>query len=253
MAKPKMITSKAGNTNAKPRLVKDIGGGGGGGGTTDYNDLSNKPKINNVELKGNKTLESLGIASKEELGKKADKSALTPIYNTQEQLRIDINGVDAELTQFKSDIAIDLGGLVEELNTKADKTEETQIKGWTPITVDTYEELDLTKELNAGKNRFTIIVYIRKSNIRQSVKFELTISELNKILYKVKKNMVCITRSCVDPTNANKIALLKQCMEQVYDGDTIVEGHIRLKYGIYALDGTLISALDNFEWCFYAE
>lgn len=36
-------------------------GGGGGGGTTNYNDLSNKPKINNVELNGNKTLSDLGI------------------------------------------------------------------------------------------------------------------------------------------------------------------------------------------------
>lgn len=47
--------------NGKPLLVKDIGGGGGG--STDYNDFYNKPKINNVELKGNKTLETLGTAS----------------------------------------------------------------------------------------------------------------------------------------------------------------------------------------------
>jgi Sec-independent protein translocase protein TatA len=31
------------------------------GGTTNYNELSGKPKINGVELKGNKTLEELGI------------------------------------------------------------------------------------------------------------------------------------------------------------------------------------------------
>ena len=37
-------------------------GGGGGGGTSDYNDLENKPKINNVELSGNKTAEELGIS-----------------------------------------------------------------------------------------------------------------------------------------------------------------------------------------------
>lgn len=36
---------------------------GGGGGTSDYEQLSNLPKINNVELKGNKTLANLGIAS----------------------------------------------------------------------------------------------------------------------------------------------------------------------------------------------
>lgn len=36
----------------------------GGGGTTDYRALTNKPKINNVELSGDKTLDNLGIQSK---------------------------------------------------------------------------------------------------------------------------------------------------------------------------------------------
>ena len=35
--------------------------GGGSGGTSNYNDLSNKPKINNVELNGNKTSSDLGL------------------------------------------------------------------------------------------------------------------------------------------------------------------------------------------------
>lgn len=35
--------------------------GGGSGGTSNYNELTNKPKINNVELKGNKSLNDLGI------------------------------------------------------------------------------------------------------------------------------------------------------------------------------------------------
>ena len=35
--------------------------GGGSGGTTDYTELSNKPKINGVELDGNKTTKDLGI------------------------------------------------------------------------------------------------------------------------------------------------------------------------------------------------
>ena len=34
---------------------------GGGGGTTNYNSLSNKPRVNNVTLQGNKTLSDLGI------------------------------------------------------------------------------------------------------------------------------------------------------------------------------------------------
>jgi len=37
------------------------GGGGGGGGTTDFNDLSNKPKVNNTTLVGNKTSSDLGL------------------------------------------------------------------------------------------------------------------------------------------------------------------------------------------------
>lgn len=37
---------------------------GPAGGTTNYNDLSNKPKINNVDLTGNKTKEDLGIPTK---------------------------------------------------------------------------------------------------------------------------------------------------------------------------------------------
>ena len=40
--------------------VKNFGGGGGGG-TDDYSDLTNKPKINNVTLSGNKTGADLGL------------------------------------------------------------------------------------------------------------------------------------------------------------------------------------------------
>ena len=42
--------------------VKEIEeSGGGGGGTTDYDKLTNKPKINDVELVGNKTDKDLNI------------------------------------------------------------------------------------------------------------------------------------------------------------------------------------------------
>lgn len=61
MVKPKLVKQGDGTVHVKPRLVKDIGGGGG---STNYNDLQNKPKINNVELNGNKTSDDLGLASK---------------------------------------------------------------------------------------------------------------------------------------------------------------------------------------------
>ena len=37
------------------------GGSGGSGGTTDYTELSNKPKINNVTLTGNETTSDLDL------------------------------------------------------------------------------------------------------------------------------------------------------------------------------------------------
>lgn len=42
------------------------GGGGGGTGTDDYNELSNKPKINGVTLAGNKSLSGIGAAAADE-------------------------------------------------------------------------------------------------------------------------------------------------------------------------------------------
>ena len=171
-------------------------GGGGGGGTDNYNDLSNLPKINNVELKGNKTPQELG---------------LEPYH------------------------------------------EEQQIKGWTSITQDVESELDIRPQLQAGYTRFTILVYIRKSNVRQGVKFELTSQELAKILSKVQRNMVCITRSCLNPNGDNSMAQLKQCVTAVYENNQPVDGLMHIKYNLYDYTGTSISSLDNLEWCMYAE
>ena len=46
-----------------PYRMATITNSGGSGGTTDYNYLSNKPQINNVELIGNKSLSDLGITN----------------------------------------------------------------------------------------------------------------------------------------------------------------------------------------------
>lgn len=48
-------------TNAYIAMLVDGGNSGGGGEAASYNDLSNKPKINNVELLGNKSLEAIGV------------------------------------------------------------------------------------------------------------------------------------------------------------------------------------------------
>jgi hypothetical protein len=49
------------------KILNTQGGGGGSGDTTDYNDLDNKPKINNVEVSGRKSAEDYGLATKEQL------------------------------------------------------------------------------------------------------------------------------------------------------------------------------------------
>lgn len=59
-------------------------GGGGGGGSSDYSDLSNKPKINNVTLSGNKTSSDLhlqGATSIVTLTTDSTELATNTIYN----------------------------------------------------------------------------------------------------------------------------------------------------------------------------
>lgn len=49
------------------RVVPKTPTGQGGGGTSDYDNLANKPKINNHELTGNKTAAQLGLATPEDI------------------------------------------------------------------------------------------------------------------------------------------------------------------------------------------
>ena len=64
-ATPYVLWIKAGANNINTLHIYDGGwrkiGTSSGGGTSDYNDLENKPKINNVVLEGNLSLEELGI------------------------------------------------------------------------------------------------------------------------------------------------------------------------------------------------
>lgn len=84
-------------------------------GTTDYDNLTNKPSINGVELKGNKTLEELGIpsnvedvdlsgyATKDELNAKVDKVSGKSLISDSEIERLsNINNYDD--TELKNQI-----------------------------------------------------------------------------------------------------------------------------------------------------
>lgn len=63
--KVKKGSNNAITSDAVAKAIED--GGGGGGGSIDYADLTNKPKINNVELSGNKSPSDLGVASETDL------------------------------------------------------------------------------------------------------------------------------------------------------------------------------------------
>lgn len=63
IANGKLVT----DLDANGFKILNAQGGGGGGGITDYNDLDNKPKINNIEVSGSKSAEDYGLVTKEQL------------------------------------------------------------------------------------------------------------------------------------------------------------------------------------------
>lgn len=54
-------------------------GGGGGGGTTNYNDLENKPSINNHTLRDNSSLEDIGALQLPQTGEVGDALTITSV------------------------------------------------------------------------------------------------------------------------------------------------------------------------------
>lgn len=61
--------------------LKDVIEQGGGGGTTDYNDLQNKPQINEVTLSGNKDASDLLLLSNEDDLSAEQLTALKALLN----------------------------------------------------------------------------------------------------------------------------------------------------------------------------
>lgn len=65
------------NSDFKERIAS-LESGGGTGGTDDYNELDNKPSINNVPLEGSKSLDDLGIQKKGDYATKDELKNATP-------------------------------------------------------------------------------------------------------------------------------------------------------------------------------
>lgn len=181
------------------------------------------------------------------------EQSITNINENITSINGDITSINTEVTGVKGDI-ISINESINTLNTEVSslKTVETMIQGWTAITPNTFATLNISQAIAEGKKRFTILIYARKGSNRQSIKYELTLSELDKLLSKATTNELTITRSCAGITNANNIALCKQSVKRVYDGDVALEGVLDIKYQIYE-GGNAVTGLDNFECCVYAE
>lgn len=146
-------------------VVKSFEIGSGGGGTKDYNELNNKPKINNVELLDNKSTSQLGITDSIELyinpannemtvrlksgdttiSEQTDTIPTASVvqnayfdYTTQELVIIFTNG---------SELRLPFGELVGDMLPMAFNI-QLPSAGWQQITGTDNYELDLTQAIN---------------------------------------------------------------------------------------------------------
>lgn len=104
-ATPYVLWVKAGANNINTLHVYDggwrkIGTSSGEGGTSDYTDLENKPKINNVVLDGNLSLEDLGIIIPN-LENYVTKEALNTALSDYAK-KTDIPSVEGLLSEIKA-------------------------------------------------------------------------------------------------------------------------------------------------------
>lgn len=103
-ATPYVLWIKAGANNINTIHIYDGGwrkiGTSSGGGTSDYTDLENKPKINNVVLDGNLSLEDLGIVIPS-LENYVTKEALNTALSDYAK-KADIPSVEGLLSEIKA-------------------------------------------------------------------------------------------------------------------------------------------------------
>lgn len=126
-------------------------GGGGTGGTTNYENLSNKPKLNGVTLEGNKTLDQVGVLAKNQGSSNSGKylsvgsdgnvaPADAPSVNP-EQIKQAVNGyleenppsgMTAEQEQQLNQNTTDVADL-------KDALEQIEGGGWSSTQIDLFE------------------------------------------------------------------------------------------------------------------
>ena len=93
-------------------------GGGGGGGTSDYSDLTNKPKINSVELSGNKSLADIGAAASADLATVATSGSYSDLSGTPSLATVATSGAYSDLSGKPSLAAVATTGAYSDLSGK---------------------------------------------------------------------------------------------------------------------------------------
>lgn len=132
-ATPYVLWIKAGANNINTLYIYDggwrkIGTSSGEGGTSDYTDLENKPKINNVVLDGNLSLEDLGIIIPN-LENYVTKEALNTALSDYAK-KTDIPSVEGLLSEIKAQELYQPKGdyaLKSELPNTADLATKTEV------------------------------------------------------------------------------------------------------------------------------
>ena len=101
----KVIAGEALPESHLEKVIALYGGSGGTGGTTNYNLLSNKPKVNGVELTGNKTLKDLGLLYEEEITTVSNAWSIQHNLNTP-WYELSINIIDSDNNIIFGDIDV---------------------------------------------------------------------------------------------------------------------------------------------------
>ena len=255
-----------------------------------YDYIENKPKLNGVEIVGDKSSNDFGITSLSDnqiygmLNNKADKYDTYTKQEVNELVNFDLNDyynkseVDTLISNINPDLSdyytkaetnnliteedaivnqkLLLKANVSDVYTKAEIDQkikpEVELKGWTSQTVGTFEELDLTNFIEAGITRFTILFYMRKSSSRKCIKFELTINELDKYIKKIQTNEAYITRIAQGFSSVSSIGMLVQTIKGIRDETTneLLLNKLMIKYNFYE-NGSEVTAFDNFEFSMY--
>lgn len=128
--------------------------GGGSGGTSNYNNLENKPQINNVTLAGNKSLSDLGINIPT---KTSDLNNDSNFVVDANYVHIDNNYTSAEKTKLSG---IESGAEVNDIDTiKVNGTTQTITSKAVDITVPTK-----LSDLNNDNNTVTDASYVHTDN-----------------------------------------------------------------------------------------